>query len=793
MVDMLATHMHHNPLLVVLSYIIATLSAYASIDLARRVKTSTKKKVKLIWLCAGATALGIGIWSMHFIAMLAYHFPAPVYYDTFLVSISVLIAIIGCVLGFYIVSSKSFTLSRFLCSGIIMGLGIASMHYIGMEAVKPVVISYNKLLVALSILIAILTSMVALWIGFFSSYSQKEMSWKLKLVFSLFMAGAITGMHYTGMVATLITMDTTLDRFLISSMMDTNLLAWIVIVVTIFIFFIFFFSISFDRMWRKYETVQSTILDSAVDGIVVTNIDGQIVHANPAFYKLMRREGANKAFPSLQEYLPNLSEIAFNQEHRLENNSYILEVKRHPIVGDSQNDSLWFIRDITDKIHAEKRIEFLAYHDPLTHLPNRHKLDDELMKLMATEQHIACIYLDLDKLKFTNDTLGHQAGDTLLNYVAKRLLRVIEERDFLARIGGDEFIIILKQERVKDVYTIAKQCINEMNIPFTINGSNLRVTISAGVSIYPKDAATASELIRFADLALYESKRNGKNQVTLFHSEIKKKFKRTVQLEKLLIKAINNHELYLLYQPKICVKTGEVEGVESLLRWKHPVLGQISPVEFIPIAEEKDMIYDIGEWVLKESCFQWVKWNDEHKKPIKISVNISPLQFSKEDFLPKLESIIQMTKMDPNYLELEITESASLAFEEQTSEKLTKIKQMGIKISLDDFGTGYSSFNHLKELPIEVLKIDKSFVDQLVGNKGQESIVRSMIQLGHNLNMKVLVEGVENKLQVDWLKKEGCDLIQGFYYSKPVLPNEIIEMVDSLDDNDKLSENIYKY
>lgn len=772
MEHVVSSHDHHNIWLVILSFIIATISAYAAIDLARRVKFA-REGLKTIWLFSGGAVLGIGIWSMHFIAMLAYHFPFPVYYDKLLVFISIVFAILGCILGFYIVSSKPYTFLRFTFSGLVMGLGIAIMHYVGMEAVKPVVFTYDSLLFILSILIAIVASMVALWLGFFSPYSEKSMDWKLKVSFSVIMAFAITGMHYTGMAATQISSKySLLDSGKSNAMLDTTLLAWVVIVGTFLIFIIFFFSLSFDKMSDKHKIVQGTILDSAVDGIVVTDESGGIIHANPAFFNLMIVDDHSQRKQSLEQYHPDLAKVNnFNQEYRIEKDSIILEVKKHPIYGESLKNSLWFFRNITEKIQAEKYIEFLAYHDSLTQLPNRYKLEIELNKHINNHKQTACIFLDMDKLKFTNDTLGHEAGDTLLNNAANRLSKVVEPDDLLARVGGDEFIILLTGERVDHVNEVANKCVTAMDVPFTINGSSIRVTLSAGVCVFPDNAKTADELISYADLAMYESKRKGKNQVTFFNSLLNEKVKRTLLVEKELVSAIKYNELYLLYQPKICMVENKIIGVEALLRWKNPLLGEVSPVEFIPIAEEKDLISDIGDWVLKEACYQWSRW--ESKLPIKIAVNISPLQFAKENFLTKLDTIIESTKMDPNYLELEITESSSLAFEKQTNEKLNIIREMGISISLDDFGTGYSSFKHLKELPIEVLKIDKSFIDQLIGNTGQESIVRSMIQLGHNLNMKVLVEGVENKTQADWLKNEGCDITQGFYYSRPIKPSEI--------------------
>ncbi|OLS38653.1 hypothetical protein BTR22_03110 [Alkalihalophilus pseudofirmus] len=774
--DHFSLHNDHNMSLVILSYVIATVSAYASIDLAKRVKFS-HNSLKTIWLVSGGAVLGIGIWSMHFIAMLAYHFPVAIYYDKYYVFLSILFATAGCISGFFIVSSKPFTLFRFIFSGAVMGCGIAAMHYVGMEAVKPVTITYDTPLIILSVFIAILASMVALWLGFFSPFSKGAIDWRLKVLFSIIMAFAIAGMHYTGMAATHISYNSIMFDSNQATMFDPSLLAWIVVGGTLLIFIIFFFSISFDKMANKHKLVQGKILDSAEDGIVVTDEFGGILHANPAFYRIMIKNNNNSKFQYLHLYHPTLSEITtLNHEYQIQKETAIIEVKKHSINGEALKNFLWFFRDITEKINAEKNIEFLAYNDSLTQLPNRYKLEIELNRRIQAQHRIACIFLDLDRLKFTNDTLGHKAGDALLRCVADRLSKIIEDTDLLARVGGDEFIILLSGERVKNVNKVANKCVEAMDIPVTISGSSIRATISAGVSLYPDNAATVDELISFADLAMYESKRKGKNQVTVFNTLINEKVKRTLLIEKELNTAIKNNEFHLLYQPKVCATSERIMGVEALIRWKHPILGEVSPVEFIPISEEKGLISDITDWVLEEACRQWTKWEDNNY--IKVAVNISPLQFAKEDFLEKLESLIKRTNMNPNFLELEITESSSLAFEKQTKERLNQLKKMGISISLDDFGSGYSSFRHLKEFPIEVLKIDKSFIDKLIGNKGQESIVRSMIQLGHNLNMKVLVEGVETKIQADWLKKEGCDIIQGFYYSKPVQLKNIQGLID---------------
>lgn len=380
-------------------------------------------------------------------------------------------------------------------------------------------------------------------------------------------------------------------------------------------------------------------------------------------------------------------------------------------------------------------------------------------------------------MKFINDMLGHQEGNLLLQHIAERLSDLLEEGDFLARFGGDEFIILVANDRVNTVEEIAKRCVEQMRAPFIVHGHPISITLSAGLCTYPREASNADELLQYADLAMSESKRNGKNEATAFTLSLNEQYRRKLQIEEALTTALSHGELHLVYQPKIRMRTEEIEGVEALLRWTHPEYGPISPVEFIPIAEEKGLIHTIGEWVLRASCLQWVSWSRELAEPPIVAVNISPIQLTRDDFLPTLLEIIEETAMDPRYLELEIKESASLGFEEKSRALLEKIRTLGIHISLDDFGTGYSSFSHLKELPIDVLKIDRSFLRQLIGNKGQEAIVRSIIHLGHNLNFRVLVEGAEKKEEVDWLREAGCDFVQGYYYSKPEMPERILQLM----------------
>src|SRR5690625_4358145 len=382
-------HGHHNGLLVVLSYIIATIAAFASIDLARRVKV-TKGIARQIWLFSGALSLGLGIWSMHFIAMLAFHLPVDIYYDVFLVIVSVIAAILGCYAGFYIVQKGSFSYLRLLSASILMSIGIISMHYIGMDAMEPVTIIYDNGWVIVSVLIALGASIAALWLGFYSPFVEKGMTWWLKLLFALIMGAAIAGLHYTGMVAANFYLPSNIGE-VSGSQFDLRLLTLSVTVIISCIFVIVFVSIIIDRMWRRSGIVQEMILDSAEDGIVVTDKEGLILHTNIAFSELFNRDIRKEESLYLQDMHPDFTGL-FSQvksaEMEVERSDQLItiEVTRHLIKGEGLEDFLWFIRDITDKKNSEETIHFMAYHDALTKLPNRYKLEKSLEEAIGKNE-----------------------------------------------------------------------------------------------------------------------------------------------------------------------------------------------------------------------------------------------------------------------------------------------------------------------------------------------------------------------------------------------------------------------
>lgn len=765
--------MSHNYFLVILSYIIAAVSSYAAIELARRVN-SMNRSAQSMWILAGGATLGLGIWSMHFIAMLAHETLRPVTYSIPLVFLSVVIAMAGCILGFLIVSRRT-TRPALLGAGVLMGVSIASMHYIGMDAIQGVTISYNSWLAVLSLGIAIFASLVALWIGFFSKYAKQKIDLELKVFFSLLMGVAIFGMHYVGMMASSFTFLEGNNPAVIG--IEPSLLAWLVTAITIILFAIFFLSLTLDRHLRRRELIQATILDSTTDAVVTTSKDGVIQYANTAFYRLFdQREDQ-----FFQDYHASLSiQQPFYEAHRLDIDEKTIEVTSYPLKGETMDQVLWFLRDVSETIASQRLVEHMAFHDSLTDLPNRHKLERILADHIRVEDPVACLYIDIDRWRFLSDMLGHNGSDQLALQIADRLKHTIHPDDVLTRVGSSEFIILLFDKRSTLAKQKAEKCIKAISQPFDIDGTTVELTMSAGISHYPKDTTSADELVQYARLAVHESKRTGKNQIKEFEDESKQQILRTVEIEKALAQALDREEFSLVYQPKVSLTHNRLEGVEALLRWHHPVLGHVGPDDFIPIAENTGLIHPIGTWVMRESCRAWVRWHKAGMKPFTLSVNVSPLQFAREDFVETLQSILDETGMDPMFLELEVTESSMLSYEASTREKLTQLHQFGILISLDDFGTGYSSFRQLRELPVQVLKIDRSFIINLFTDRNQEAIVRSMIQLGHNLGMKVLMEGVETSDQLEWLLNERCDYVQGYYFSRPLREKDVAKHVKSV-------------
>jgi diguanylate cyclase (GGDEF)-like protein len=433
-------------------------------------------------------------------------------------------------------------------------------------------------------------------------------------------------------------------------------------------------------------------------------------------------------------------------------------------------------KDVTEQKNIEKRIEFMAHHDILTELPNRLLAKDRAIQALSRanrmQKKVGFLFIDLDNFKTINDSLGHSVGDELLKIVASRLQKCIRASDTISRQGGDEFIIILPDLNSTDeIFPIANKLIVEFKKIFDINNQTLSTTASIGVAVYPEHGDTFEQLLQNADAAMYKAKENGRNTYCVFTQQMKHNMLGIFKMQNDLNEAIEKKEFILHYQPQIDLTHNTIVGVEALIRWKHPLLGMIPPLNFISIAESSGIIVQIGEWVLQEACKQAAIWNKEGKN-IVVAVNISAVQFKRGNLVEVVKNALKISGLNPQYLELELTESILISDTESVLNTVKIIKEMGVLLSIDDFGTGYSSLAYLKRFAVDKLKIDQSFVRDIVQDKDDATIVKTIIAMAKSFNLKAIAEGVENEAVLSALHEFGCDEVQGYYFAKPMIAHE---------------------
>jgi diguanylate cyclase (GGDEF)-like protein len=439
-------------------------------------------------------------------------------------------------------------------------------------------------------------------------------------------------------------------------------------------------------------------------------------------------------------------------------------------------------RDITDRKRAEETIEYQTYHDLLTGLPNRAQLllrfQRELKEASRHNVKLAVLHLDLDRFKAINDSLGHTIGDRVLVAVVERLRPLLGENDTIARIGSDEFVILRNEvKRVEDAAIFARQVVEAKRQAYRIDGHELYVTASVGISMYPEDGESAETLLRNADIALSHVKGRGRNNFQFFNPAINIRTLERLLLESNLRHAIDRDELVLHYQPLVSIRTGEVMCFEALARWRHADLGLLNPVDFIPVAEEIGFITAIDEWVLRTACAQNKAWQNAGCQPRCVTVNLSAEQFLQPTLVRMVAGIVEEVGLDPRYLDIEITESTAMRDIDLAIPNIRGLNELGVQLSIDDFGTGYSSLNYLKRFSVHTLKIDQSFIREVTTDPDDQAIVRAVIAMGHSLQLKVIAEGVETREQHLFLMENGCDEMQGFFFSKPLPAEELGELV----------------
>lgn len=438
--------------------------------------------------------------------------------------------------------------------------------------------------------------------------------------------------------------------------------------------------------------------------------------------------------------------------------------------------------DITERTNALARIEYLANHDELTALPNRTMFGELLQITLANAkryQHkFALFFIDLDRFKVINDSLGHHAGDELLKEVALRLKQSLRSGDMVARMSGDEFVVLLPETgKENETAAVARKILSALTKPMYLAGQECCITASLGISLYPSDADDKESLLKNADIAMYRAKENGKNNFQFYSESMKTQSLERLALETSMRRALERDEFYLHYQPKLDLKSGRINGVEALLRWQHPELGSVAPNQFIPLAEETGLIVQIGRWVLKTACHQNMEWQREGLSPVCLAVNLSARQFNDHALLDDIAVALTASQMPAHLLELELTESMVIQNQDYAIEVLGALKRMGVKLALDDFGVGYSSLAQIKNYPFDTLKVDRSFIRNLPANTEDGAITDAIIAIGKTLSMTVVAEGVETVEQESFLREHACDQTQGFYFSRPVAPEEFAKFL----------------
>lgn len=550
-----------------------------------------------------------------------------------------------------------------------------------------------------------------------------------------------------------------------------------------------------------------SIINTMADGLLIIDSAGKIVNANPSFYKIMHLEKdkvinrtINSIFPetfSDRNILKRLEagNIIRDMESRIltdGKSELFLSISASPVI-DKYRQKLGYviiIRDISERKQSEKQLQYMATHDALTNLPNRMVLNDRLRNTISRarryHQLVGILMIDVDRFKEINDSYGHDYGDRFLVAVAKKLSECVRECDTVSRLGGDEFVVLLTDIKSKaDIEKVIKRIRSSFSNPILIGKSEIMINLSIGVSIYPDDADNIEELLKLSDLALYRVKASGRNNFLFYSPEINTSARKFIKLEREMKKAIESNEFEIYYQPMYELSSGKLMAMEALLRWNHPELGLIKPMEFIPAAERIGLIIPIGEWVLKKVCQQASVWSEKEIHKIPIAINLSSKQLLDPDLINKIDNALNNYKIAPYFLEIEFTESAAMPNIEETIRIVKELRHRGISIIIDDFGSGYSSMAWLKHLSADAIKIDQFFIQNIAYDPHDAAIVKAIVSMAHSMGIEVVAEGIETEEQLEVLRSMkwdssleiACDWVQGFLFSKPVTAKEATELI----------------
>ncbi|PUA18000.1 bifunctional diguanylate cyclase/phosphodiesterase [Glaciimonas sp. PCH181] len=679
------------PALSLLSFAVAVAASYVALMLVGRV---SRGRPNLAWIIGGGIAMGTGMWAMQVIGMLGFYLPIPVTVGIEKIFLSWCVAIITSGFALFLIKGTRLGRHRLVFCGVIIGLGIAEMYFLGVAAIEGAPrLSYDSALFTVAVAVAIVGAIVVLSLAFRLRGGDAWHTNLTGLAAAIMMALAIMGMQTTWMAAA---------RFSTPSLGA--------------------FNNGLDHNWLVYS----------VAGFILVIL----------------------AFVMLLSFID-------------------IRSRRH---ADALRASL-------KSVHS--KLAYLGTHDALTSLPNRSLLNEKIAESMAEADagatRFAILHINIDRLKTVNEALGRTAGDQVLNAFVLRIRQTLRPRDMLARLSGDDFVVLSDVAQTADAGRIAANLIELLGRPLHVPSHEVHVTVSIGISVYPNDGDTAEALLASADIAMSYVKQHGRNNYHFFTSEMHARNRDRVDLESGLRPALLKNEFRMFYQPKVDIASGKIVGVEALLRWQHPEYGLVSPSRFIPLAEESGLIVALGDWVMEAACQQSRQWQElgltQGLIPLSISVNLSAHQFLQRDLVESTQAMLVRHGIPAAGLILELTEGSLMGNPENAIDILRELTRRGVRVSIDDFGTGYSSLSYLRRFPLSEIKIDRSFVQSLETNQEDRAIVRAIVTLAHSLQLTVVAEGVAKVEQLRFLRQIGCDQYQGFLFSEPVPADVMTDML----------------
>ena len=694
----------HNPFLVLLAYLVACAAGFGTLDMAERVGHVENPTARRHWRWLGAGCLAGGIWSTHFISMLAFQAPIAFHYELLTTFTSLLIALVASLFAMKTLSHTKVRLHQYLLAAVWIGIGIALMHYVGMSAMRSQAQMYfDSWLLLASIGIAMGASLAALLLSSYLRTGAGIFHQLLKYAASLVLGAGIISMHFTGMAALQLVVPTGAD---LSLRLDNNPI----------------------QLGLSVAVITLLVISSSISAALADK-------------KLQHKERDLRRVNAL------LSELD----------------------------------------QARASLQQVAHYDALTSLLNRRGFNqvfaEKVIENTVNHGMMAVIFLDIDHFKRINDSLGHDAGDQLLTVLASHIKGSVRSHaDVVARFGGDEFCILISIHHRDEARHLAQRIMQKMKEPVELAGRRMVMTTSIGISLFPDDGQTCEELLKTADLALYQSKDAGRNSLNFFSSNLKTRATLELQLEEELRSALRTGtQLVLFYQPIFDMKLGKVSRLEALVRWQHPQHGLLAPDRFIEIAENNGLIADLDHWVLRQACHDLSLLTDRGYTDLTLSVNCSALNLERDELADEIEDALRFSGLAANRLELEVTENALMGNISSTLALLRQIRSLGVSLAIDDFGTGYSSLAYLKRLPLNTLKIDCSFIQDIPKSTADMEIVQAIIGMGHTLHLQVVTEGVETQSQFELLHGLGCDFIQGYLLSPAVAVSDIIGVVQGIE------------